>query len=333
MFKRPRLSAGNRLVNALPILALLFLASTCSGPTQTQTETSSDAPSDSTQTGLVLPAVWNSRDLGSPIASIGVAGALGSTIAVGFEDGGLQILNFEGDRVTDKSDLGVAKLGDGHYLLLSGVPVTLFPGISQAGDMKVFIHGGQLPQPLVYDLDVATSDRLDGLCSAAPETADDGVMRLAFWTEAAPQILHSGRIVQVNEELVFLPDEPVEANRAISACLLDETGATVFSAPALAAAGLERRAHRHVVTLDNSGNFQLSSDGEASQSLSIRNGITVDMPLLPVDMAGTGDTRSGGYPGGVLVVAGQAPNGDHGLVFIDPSQVTLSPFGFSTQAP
>lgn len=333
MFKRPRLSAGNRLVNALPILALLFLATSCSGPTETQVETSPDSQTDTTQSALVLPAVWNSRDLGSPIASIGVAGALGSMIAVGFEDGGLQILNFEGDRVTEKSDLGVSQLGDGHYLMLSGVPVTLFPGISQTGDMKVYIHGGQLPEPLVYDLDVAVDSQLAGLCTAAPDTADDGVMRLAFWTKTTPDTLHSGRIVQVNEELVFLPDEPVQANRTISACLLDETGATVFSAPALAAASLERRAHRHIVTLDNSGNFQLSSDGNAGETMTIRNGITVEMPLLPVDLAGTGDTRGGGYPGGVLVVAGEAPNGDHGLVFIDPSKVTLSPFGFSTQAP
>ena len=34
MFKRPRLSAQNRLVNALPGLALLFIASACSGPSE-----------------------------------------------------------------------------------------------------------------------------------------------------------------------------------------------------------------------------------------------------------------------------------------------------------
>ena len=37
-----------------------------------------------------------------------VSGAVGSTVAVAYEDGGLQFLDFEGERVTDKADIGVS---------------------------------------------------------------------------------------------------------------------------------------------------------------------------------------------------------------------------------
>jgi len=326
MFKRPRLSAQNRLVNALPGLALLFIASACSGPSETPEiapETTTPPP---VVEGLTLPAVWNTGELDAPIRSIGVAGELGSTIAVAYDDGGLQFFNFEGDRITDKADLGAAQLGDGRYLLLSGVPVTVFPGVDTSGNMKVYIHGGQLPEPLAYDLDTGVDTAIAGLCTAPPTAESDGVLRLAFWTQNNPNVLVSGRIVQVGEELVFLPDEPVTADRPITACLLSETGATVHSAPILAAAKLERRGKTHVITLDSSGQYTVIGTDGSSETISIRDGISVKAPKLPTDMTGTGDTRGGGYPGGILIIAGEDHNGDNRLIFIDPGVLTLTAF-------
>ena len=326
MFKRPRLSARNRLVNALPGLALLFIASACNGPSETPEIVPETSTAPAIVEGLTLPAVWNTGDLGSAIKSVGVAGELGSTIAVAYNDGGLQFFNFEGDRITEKADLGAAQLGDGRYLLLSGVAVTVFPGVDTAGNMKVYIHGGQLPEPLAYDLDAGVDTAIAGLCTAAPTVESDGVLRLAFWTENNPNLLNSGRIVQVGEELVFLPDEPVTADRAITACLLNETGATVHSAPILAAAKLERRGKTHIITLDSSGQYTVVDAEGGNETITIKDGISVKVPELPNDMAGTGDTRGGGYPGGILIIACEDQNGDDRLVFIDPGVLTLTAF-------
>ncbi len=326
MLKRPRLSATKRLVNALPILALLFLTTACGRPVETPQDNPSNQAVPEAETGLVLPAVWSTRDLGGAISSVAVAGELGSTIAVSYRDGGLQFFNFEGDRITDKADLNVAALGDGRYLLLSGVAVTLFPGINRSGDLEIYIHGGQLPEPLAYSLDIGQDGMVAGLCTAPPETETDGVLRLAFWMQDGAQTLLSGRVVEIGEELVFLPDEPVEANAPISACLLEDTGATVFAAPALASVSLNRRGRSHTITLDTSGNYTVSRDGGAYETLTIRDGISVRMASVPVDMAGTSDTRGGGYPGGILVIAGRDENNEDRLVFIDPSALTLTPF-------
>ena len=46
-------------------------------------------------------------------------------------------------------------------------------------------------------------------------------------------------------------------------------------------------------------------------------------------MAGTGDARGGGYPGGVIVVGGENEYGHHTVTYIDPSKVTLQPFGYA----
>ncbi len=333
MFKRPRLSAANRLVNAPAMLSLLFLAGACGGPEETPATQPPPEVPEVVETGLVLPAVWSTRDLGTPISNIAIAGALGSTIAVAYEDGGLQFVNLEGERMTQKADLDVNLLGDGRYLLLSGVAVTLFPGTNSAGEMKLYIHGGQLPEPLVYDLAIGQAGAIAGLCTAPPDTEADGVLRLAFWTAEHPHILHSGRIVEVGEDLVFLPDSPVAADRPITACLHGETGATVFSAPVSAAAILSKRGHSFTATLDNSGNLAISGDDGRSEPITVRNGITIRMPALPIAMAGTGDTRGGGYPGGVLVVAGEGEDGDTRVVFIDPSKLTLATFGYQIPDP
>ncbi|MEM6534443.1 MAG: hypothetical protein AAF613_02285 [Pseudomonadota bacterium] len=329
MFKRPRLRATSRLVNASFALALLFVSSGCgqspSSPPQAAETAPEASPSVPVEEGLILPAVWNTSELEGPVASLGIAGMLGSTIAVGFEDGGLQLFNFDGDRVTDKADLGVQEIGDGRYMLLAGAPVTLFPGIDQNGGLFAYIHGGDLPEPLPLDLKTREIGDAAGLCSAPPSVDSDGVMRLAFWTKIEPRKLMSGRLVEVGEELVYLLDDPVMADKPISACVLEETGATVFSAPAQDVVVLERNGRRHTLTLDTSGNYARLRSGEPPETLTIRDGMSVKAPEVPSAMTGTGDARGGGYTGGLVVIAGEVASGDHRAVLIDPSKITLLP--------
>lgn len=330
MFKRPRLSATKRLVNAGSFLALLFLSAACGGPAE-QDVAAPAAPSEITtdqpqEQGRSIPAVWSTNSLAGPIADIAIAGELGSTVAVTFEDGGLQFFDFEGDLITAKADLGADLIADGRYLLLSGVPVTIFPGTNTAGEMKVFIHGGDLPAPLVYDLDIGNSDTVAGLCTAMPSAEIDGVLRLAYWTKQAPNTLVSGRMIQVEEELVFLADEPVNSDHAITACNLGETDATVFSAPARAVISLERRGRTTQLLLDTSGNYSILGEDGETEPFTVRNGITVLAPELPIGMAGTGDARAGGYPGGLFVIAGEDNNREHRIIYVDPSDITLGDF-------
>lgn len=332
MFKRPHLRAAKRLVNAPSALILLFLATACS-PGDTPVETDpANVPVESTVTadpkGLSLPAVWQTKDLEFPIRSVAVAGALGSTVAVTFEDGGLQFLDFDGERVTDKADIGVSHVSDGRFMMLQETPVTVFPGISREGDLSLYIHGGELDAPLPYPLDAGTDDLIEGLCSADPVTESDGVMRIGFWTQGERRQLNTGRIVEAGSDLILLLNEPVPAARDITACVLSDGDALVYTDPVLAAAELNNRSKTYRFLLDDLGGYSLSNDAGEVQAFTITDGITVRPSQRPVDMAGTGDARGGGYPGGVIVIGGER-GGAHMVTYIDPSKVTLEPFGYS----
>ena len=333
MFKRPHLRAAKRLVNAPSALTLLLLAAACSpadAPVDTDT---SDTPVDTVETpeteGLSLPAVWQTNDLGSPINSIGVAGELGSTVAVAYSDGGLQFLDLEGERVTDKADIGISQVADGRFLQLQDTPVTVFPGITQDGDLSLYLHGGELPEPLPYPLDAGTDDLIEGICSGAPTFERDGIMRIGFWTQGARRELKLGRLVEVGDNLVLLLDEPARAERDITACVLTDTEDVAYSAPVLAALELSNRSKNYRFILDDLGGYTLVTPSEEVVEFEVLDGITVRPPQVPTDMAGTGDARGGGYPGGVIVISGQASTGAHTVTYIDPSKVTLEPFGYS----
>ncbi|MEL7109717.1 MAG: hypothetical protein AAGL99_10655 [Pseudomonadota bacterium] len=335
MFKRPHLRAAKRLVNAPFALSLLFLASSCSPASEPVDTESAEDPVESTESegsgGLVLPAVWQTNDLGTPITSIGVAGELGSTVAVSYADGGLQFLDLEGERVTDKADMGVSQIADGQFMRLQDTSVTVFPGITTDGGMTLYIHGGALSEPLPYPLDYGATSRILGLCSAGPTFERDGVMRIGFWTEDAPSELKLGRVVEIGDNLILLLDEPARAATNISSCVMTDTEDVAYSDPVTAAADLKHRNKTYRFLLDEFGGYTLITETGDAVDFQVLDGITVRPPSLPVDMAGTGDARGGGYPGGVLVVAGTR-DGIHTVTYIDPSKVTLQPFGYSASS-
>nr|WP_070960162.1 hypothetical protein [Hyphomonas sp. Mor2] len=333
MFKRPHLRAAKRLVNAPLALSLLFLAAACNQGGAPASDEAADSPVESVEPadpeGLVLPAVWQTKDLGSAIASVALADQVGSTVAVSYEDGGLQFLDFEGERVTDKADMGVSQVADGRYMMLQDTPVTIFPGITNSGDLSLYIHGGELDQPLPYPLDDDTDGRIEGLCSAGPVLDSDGVMRIGFWTQEERRTLHTGRIVEVGENLVLLLNEPIPAARDISACALSDGDARVYTDPVIAATEVNHRGKTYRFVLDDLGGYSFTDAAGAVETFTVLDGISVRPPTRPVDMAATGDARSGGYPGGLIVIAGLDVRGAHTVVFIDPSQVTMDPIGYA----
>jgi len=248
---------------------------------------------------------------------------------VAFSDGGLQFLDLEGERVTDKADIGISQVADGRFLQLQGTPVTVFPGITADGDLSLYIHGGELPEPLPYPLDSGTDDLIEGICSGAPTFERDGIMRIGFWTQGARRELKLGRLVEVGDNLVLLLDEPARADRDITACVLTDTEDVAYSAPVLAALDLSNRSKNYRFILDDLGGYTLVTPSSEVVEFEVLDGITVRPPQVPTDMAGTGDARGGGHPGGGIWVSGQASTGAHTVTYIDPSPGTTAPFGYS----
>ncbi|MEM7491777.1 MAG: hypothetical protein AAF296_00230 [Pseudomonadota bacterium] len=336
MFKRPPVRNANHLVNASLALGLLFIVTACDtrdeqGIDPILPENSSGiAPAIENPTerfdGISLPAVWSSDNLGKPIRSVAVAGRRGSLIAVGFEDGDVQLLNFEGDRVTEPADLGITALANGEFGMVGGALLTIFPGVDRDGGLNAYLYGGEIAAPIPFPLDIGSRGRVKGLCSGRALDDRDGVMRLAFWTEGAVSQLQSGRLVEVADTLVFLADEPVEADNPITACVLEPTGAKVFTAPVTHAVSLERNGRRNLIALDDAGGLTLIGEDDPDTDMVVVDGLSVRAPNQITSFAGTGDARSGGYPGGLIVLVGAISTSEHRAVLVDPSDLTLSAF-------
>ena len=325
MFKRPPLRVATRLVNASLGLGLLFLLNVCQGEDnrqaimpETGAKTNRSDTLDSADR-IYLPAVWQSAALPGDIQSLAVAGGRSSLIAVGYADGALQLLNFDGERITDPAELDIAALGVGQFSILQDTPVTVFPAITRQGELNGLIYGGELDAPLPITIDVGLDEDLLGLCSAAPRDESEGVMRIGFWTREAPNRLQSGRIVDAANQLVLLLDPPAYVAQPIRGCVLDETQIHIYYEPTQSALLLSRNQKRFQLVLDRSGNYTAIDQEGTTKAFSIRNGLTVSAPDQPIAMAGTGDARSGGYPNGVVIIAGETSSEEQIVSFIDPS--------------
>ncbi|MEM1086316.1 MAG: hypothetical protein AAGH90_01190 [Pseudomonadota bacterium] len=275
---------------------------------------------------LSLPAVWASANLDKEISSVAVTGRRGAIIAVSYEDGGIQLLNFEGERITESAELNVRRLASGEFGLVSGALLSVFPGIDLDGGLNAYLYGGEIAAPIAFPLDIGSVGRVGGLCSGRPLDDSDGIMRLAFWTEGAASRLQSGRLVEAGDALVFLADEPVDAANPITACVLEPTGAKVFTAPVIDALSLERNGRRNVITLDRAGGLTVIGEDGTNTDVTVRDGLSVRVPNQIKGFAGTGDARAGGYPGGLIVLGGAISTTEHRAVLVDPSALTLSEF-------
>ncbi|MEQ9317246.1 MAG: hypothetical protein RLN72_15445, partial [Henriciella sp.] len=213
---------------------------------------------------------------------------------------------------------------EGRYAMLSGTPVTFFPGIDGTGDLKVWIHGGQLPEAIEYDLQGQQDESAAGLCAAPPIAGSDALHRLAYWSDASARLI-VGEITESGGELVFTQTDTVTENSTIAACTFTADGVEAYSAPVAASSNLRRMGRETLLAISETGQLTAIYENGEMQDLDIEEGITVRVPANPTALASVGDARGGGYPGGVIVLGGTVSAGNHRAVLVDPSRITLTP--------
>ena len=148
-------------------------------------------------------------------------------------------------------------------------------------------------------------------------------MRLAFWTETNDRVLQNGIIRATDGDLKWTAGESTFTDLPVKSCAF--TSDTLVASPrASTAASLVRGPLDALVSLEN-GKLGISTDmGMTNAEIDVKDGITVIAPDTPVAMAAMGTMMSGGYPGGLIVIAGETAPGEHHAVFVDPSALTLS---------
>ena len=317
-FKRWRLSATSTVVNAGLGLALLFATAACSKQEKAP-EPPPEAPAVTAD--VELPAVWSTRTLDGPVSAIALSGGSSGMLAVAYQKGGLQFFDMEAERVGEPTHFQVRALAEGRATTIGGSYLTVFPGVTDDGTMKAYVYGEGLVAPAQVDLAVDGEKAIAGVCSGPAGT--QGIMRLAFWTDTNDRVLQAGIVKENNGELVWDRGESTFTDFPIHSCAY--TSDTLVASPrATAAAPLVRGKLSALLSLEPDSGLQISTDlGMTTNAVHIRNGLSVNAPDKPVAMAAMGTMLSGGYPGGVIALAGEVKPGDNQVVFIDPSVITL----------
>ncbi len=318
-FKRWRLSAASPFVNAGLGLSLLFTAAACS---KSEKPASKEEKSGvSTETHLTLPAVWSTSIPSGKIDDLAISGGRNALIAVTYEKGGLQLFNMEGDPVAELANFSLRAIATGKSTIADNAYVTVFPGIDHDGALKGYIYGDGLLAPAIVDLPVIEERRISGLCAAPLE--GDSLMRISYWMGSSGQMLKTGRLGLVDGDFTWVEETPTLTEFPVASCAF--SGNTLIASPsAVDSASLERDSFSGLVSISSDGEVLLSDEtGTDIKTVEIGDGISFKAPTAPIAIEAMGTMLSGGYPGGVIVLGGETAPGEHSIVFVDPSVLTL----------
>ena len=313
-----RLSAAFPFVNAAAGLSLLFAASAC-GRQEAPTVDPAQAPVISGQ--IELPAVWSTRPLQGEIRDVALSSGSGAILAVAYDGGGLEFFDMEGERLGEPARFHLKDLADGRSASIEGAQLTIFPGVTEEGTLKAYVFGSGLLGPAQIDLPIPEERMVEGLCTG--EAGSQGLMRLAYWTISDNRTLRTGIVSQTGDELSWTEEAATEAGFPVTSCVFAYD--TLIASPRSAAsASLTRGENSALLSIEEGGQLQISTDlGMTTNEIAVRDGITITAPDSPTAVTAHGTLPAGGYPGGVVVIAGETSEGTHQVVFVDPSAITL----------
>jgi hypothetical protein len=313
-----RLSAAFPFVNAAAGLSLLFAASAC-GRQEAPAVDPAQAPVISGQ--IELPAVWSTRPLQGEVRDVALSSGSGAILAVAYDAGGLEFFDMEGERLGEPARFHLKDLADGRSASIDGAQLTIFPGVTEEGTLKAYVFGSGLLGPAQIDLPIPEERMVEGLCTG--EAGSQGLMRLAYWTISDNRTLRTGIVSQTGDELSWTEEAATEAGFPVTSCVFAYD--TLIASPRSAAsASLTRGENSALLSIEEGGQLQISTDlGMTTNEVAVRDGITITAPDTPTAVTAHGTLPAGGYPGGVVVIAGETSEGTHQVVFVDPSAITL----------
>ncbi len=319
MFKRPRLRPVRPLVNVGLAASLIFICA-CS-----KDEPPADGQSSATEGPVTvietperakLQAVWATNGLEGEIVDVAVSGGPNPLLAAAMAGGAMQMFDLDGERLTEAVSLGVAMLADGVPATLNGLPVVLFPGIGTSGDLNIYLYSSDLGAPVAVDLLGEIGAR--GICGGEAD-AQNALLQIGYWTDNAPKTLIIGDLYEKDGEFLWEQVSTSTPDGPLGGCkLFGGNKGGVDVATGSASLGLIGIAERQtLLELREDGTLNKLSEDGSNTVLPIRAGISIGVPRPITAFATLPDAQFGGYPNGVIIVAGNV-DGAQKLVFVEP---------------
>ncbi|MEM6947924.1 MAG: hypothetical protein AAF486_07520 [Pseudomonadota bacterium] len=300
---------------------MLFLAACGAGEDAGRPEDREPAAGPAPEeTELSLPAVWSTRPLAGAIQDLSLVGGPAPPIAAAYAPRGLQIFNLEGEVASETADLGVAQLARGAPIVFGDTPLLLFPGIDSEGVLTGYLFGPGLSAPEAVALPIEAAEPIVALCSQALAGQQSMGLDLVYWASGA-SAASRGTLEVGGDALSYTTAEPAPLPQGATGCVLDGED-LIFTRAGAQAVLLDRKDAAQFVVLQEGRTFTLGRPGKRALEIEIRPGLSVDVPSPIKAIDGLGQPRDGGYPGGVIVVAGPTPRGER-IVFIDTSALPI----------
>lgn len=304
-FKRPQLRKARTFVNAISALAVIFSLAACGG------KKSDEQPKPDTT--VDLPVIWTTASLVAPVRDIGISSGYSPLMLVAMDNNQVQMFDLDGERLTEPSDLGVKEVSDGYYTDIENIRITLFPAIDNEGSMKLLGFNDVMSEPLALSFPEDLSG-IGGLCTK--DDTDGGILELAYWTESDPKTLEIGTLSQDAGELVWQLERSESVGGYQTQCLFETDGSATVSTSDDAARLFYDTGNFDLAL--NEGGLTISSGADRS-NLYLRPGLSVEAPQSVFAIAAASNVSVGSYPKGLIAVAGPWEDGDHRVVYVDPS--------------
>ena len=328
MAERASLKRWNRNVNqAVAMSAILFIASCGSD---------SDPPAVTGPSSVTAPIIWQTGALNSDLSALALAEDGAPYFLVAYEDGGVQLMNFDGAPLSEMGPNRTASVGSGATVRVEDSSLVVYPGASRNNDgLVVFVYGEGMRAPFEVELTSDFDGSIEGVCAGA-STEEGSALDIAYWTNLDNSTLVTGKVVINGADLVYEETERLSYDKYITSCdihasvvvagggfglmIHENDGQPVFVD--ITGVPTELAAFRtddvvQVAMNYSGGQTYIANNLGAFSRVEFRAGLSSEAPETAVHLEMSDIGSEASFPYGFLAVESRKERGDTQLIFVD----------------